>query len=104
MLLLLSLLLSSSSSSPLLYFRAAARCNKGFDVLYTVSQEHFISVAVRINRGPPKADASLAKVQRVLHCQMCDERVFFPESHTPIGRKLEFQYFVTFFCHIAAKS
>ncbi|XP_013415141.1 TRMT1-like protein isoform X2 [Lingula anatina] len=64
--------------------RCATRCNKGFEVLVSIAVEHFVLVAVRICRGPKYADAIVPLVQRVLHCQICEERVFYPPAHTPV--------------------
>ncbi|XP_076873658.1 tRNA (guanine(27)-N(2))-dimethyltransferase [Brachyhypopomus gauderio] len=56
--------------------RAAARCNKGVEVLLAVALEHFVLVVVRVLRGPTQADEAAKKLQQVLHCQWCEERVF----------------------------
>ncbi|XP_040841301.1 TRMT1-like protein isoform X1 [Ochotona curzoniae] len=56
--------------------RAAARCNKGIEVLLAVALEHFVLVAVRVLRGPTSADASARKIQYLIHCQWCEERTF----------------------------
>ncbi|XP_071949115.1 TRMT1-like protein [Antedon mediterranea] len=58
--------------------RAAARCNKGIEVLVSVAYEHFILVMVRVVRGPRHADSSIEKVQKVIHCLLCGERCFVP--------------------------
>ncbi|XP_066294709.1 TRMT1-like protein isoform X1 [Branchiostoma lanceolatum] len=60
--------------------RAAARCNKGVDVLLSLVAEHFLLVVVRVQRGPSYADACLERVQGVIHCQLCQERVFQPND------------------------
>uniref|UniRef100_A0AAR2LQR5 tRNA (guanine(26)-N(2))-dimethyltransferase n=1 Tax=Pygocentrus nattereri TaxID=42514 RepID=A0AAR2LQR5_PYGNA len=56
--------------------RAAARCNKGIEVLLAVALEHFVLVVVRVLRGPTQADESAKKLRQLLHCQWCEERVF----------------------------
>lgn len=56
--------------------RAAARCNKGVEVLLAVALEHFVLVVVRVLRGPTQADESTKKLRRLVHCQWCEERVF----------------------------
>lgn len=56
--------------------RAAARCNKGIEVLLAVALEHFVLVVVRVLRGPTQADESSKKLRQLLHCQWCEERVF----------------------------
>ncbi|XP_035380268.1 TRMT1-like protein isoform X2 [Electrophorus electricus] len=56
--------------------RAAARCNKGVEVLLAVALEHFVLVVVRVLRGPTQADETAKKLQQLLHCQWCEERVF----------------------------
>ncbi|KAM4721565.1 TRMT1-like protein [Rhinophrynus dorsalis] len=56
--------------------RAAARCNKGIEVLLSVALEHFVLVVVRVLRGPTQADESAKKINMLLHCQWCEERIF----------------------------
>ncbi|XP_047230597.1 TRMT1-like protein isoform X2 [Girardinichthys multiradiatus] len=56
--------------------RAAARCNKGIEVLLAVALEHFVLVVVRVLRGPSQADESAKKLRKLAHCQWCEERVF----------------------------
>ncbi|XP_074523442.1 tRNA (guanine(27)-N(2))-dimethyltransferase isoform X1 [Halichoeres trimaculatus] len=56
--------------------RAAARCNKGIEVLLSVALEHFVLVVVRVLRGPTQADESAKKLRKLVHCQWCEERVF----------------------------
>ncbi|XP_042640439.1 TRMT1-like protein isoform X2 [Tyto alba] len=61
--------------------RAAARCNKGIDVLLSVALEHFVLVVVRVLRGPTPADDSAKKVRYLIHCQWCEERIFQKEGN-----------------------
>ncbi|KAL6108408.1 trmt1l [Pungitius sinensis] len=56
--------------------RAAARCNKGIEVLLAVALEHFVLVVVRVLRGPTQADETAKKLRKLVHCQWCEERVF----------------------------
>uniref|UniRef100_A0A3B5LJ99 tRNA (guanine(26)-N(2))-dimethyltransferase n=1 Tax=Xiphophorus couchianus TaxID=32473 RepID=A0A3B5LJ99_9TELE len=56
--------------------RAAARCNKGIEVLLAVALEHFVLVVVRVLRGPTQADESAKKLRKLVHCQWCEERMF----------------------------
>ncbi|KAM6963388.1 TRMT1-like protein [Aplochiton taeniatus] len=60
--------------------RAAARCNKGIEVLLAVAVEHFVLVVVRVLRGPTQADESAKKIRQLIHCQWCEERVFLKEG------------------------
>nr|XP_013811776.1 PREDICTED: TRMT1-like protein isoform X2 [Apteryx mantelli mantelli] len=61
--------------------RAAARCNKGIEVLLAVALEHFVLVVVRVLRGPSPADDSAKKIKYLIHCQWCEERIFQRESN-----------------------
>ncbi|NWY27738.1 TRM1L protein, partial [Pheucticus melanocephalus] len=61
--------------------RAAARCNKGIEVLLAVALEHFVLVVVRVLRGTTPADDSANKVRYLIHCQWCEERVFQKEGN-----------------------
>ncbi|KAM3619627.1 uncharacterized protein V6R79_011039 [Siganus canaliculatus] len=61
--------------------RAAARCNKGIEVLLAVALEHFVLVVVRVLRGPTQADESAKKLRKLVHCQWCEERVFLKQSN-----------------------
>ncbi|XP_071607430.1 TRMT1-like protein isoform X2 [Heliangelus exortis] len=61
--------------------RAAARCNKGIEVLLAVALEHFVLVVVRVLRGPSPADDSAKKIRYLIHCQWCEERIFQREGN-----------------------
>ncbi|XP_066478894.1 TRMT1-like protein [Tiliqua scincoides] len=61
--------------------RAAARCNKGIEVLLAVALEHFVLVEVRVLRGPTFADDTVKKIRYLIHCQWCEERVFKKEGN-----------------------
>ncbi|XP_053098605.1 TRMT1-like protein isoform X5 [Hemicordylus capensis] len=61
--------------------RAAARCNKGIEVLLAVALEHFVLVEVRVLRGPSPADDTVKKIRYLIHCQWCEERVFKRENN-----------------------
>ncbi|XP_028312593.1 TRMT1-like protein isoform X3 [Gouania willdenowi] len=60
--------------------RAAARCNKGIEVLMAVALEHFVLVVVRVLRGPTQADESARKLRKLVHCQWCEERIFLKQG------------------------
>jgi len=60
--------------------RAAARCSKGIRVLYAVAQEHFLLCAVQVVRGVKPADACAQLLQPLLHCRVCEQRVFLSDS------------------------
>jgi len=64
--------------------KAAAKCNKGFQVLYVVAMEHFVQATVRICRGAQSADKTVEKVAKVVHCLVCEERSVVPNSNHPI--------------------
>uniref|UniRef100_A0A3P8UJ41 tRNA (guanine(26)-N(2))-dimethyltransferase n=1 Tax=Cynoglossus semilaevis TaxID=244447 RepID=A0A3P8UJ41_CYNSE len=66
--------------------RAAARCNKGIEVLLAVALEHFVLVVVRVLRGPTQADESVKKMRNLVHCQWCEERVFLKHSNMVDGK------------------
>ncbi|XP_063282261.1 TRMT1-like protein isoform X2 [Pelobates fuscus] len=61
--------------------RAAARCNKGIEVLLSVALEHFVLVVVRVVRGPTQADESIKKINMLIHCHWCEERIFQKEGN-----------------------
>ncbi|XP_061749238.1 TRMT1-like protein isoform X2 [Nerophis ophidion] len=65
--------------------RAAARCNKGIDVLLAVALEHFVLVVVRVLRGPTQADESAKKLRKLVHCQWCEERIFLKQGNLVDG-------------------
>lgn len=65
--------------------RAAARCNKGIEVLLAVALEHFVLVVVRVLRGPTQADESAKKLRKLVHCQWCEERVFLKQGNMVDG-------------------
>ncbi|TNM87749.1 hypothetical protein fugu_005970 [Takifugu bimaculatus] len=61
--------------------RAAARCNKGIEVLLAVALEHFVLVVVRVLRGPSQADESAKKLRKLVHCQWCEARAFLRQGN-----------------------
>ncbi|KAG9474186.1 hypothetical protein GDO78_004474, partial [Eleutherodactylus coqui] len=61
--------------------RAAARCNKGIEVLLSVALEHFVLVIVRVLRGPSLADESTKLLNNLIHCHWCEERIFQKEGN-----------------------
>ncbi|MEQ2171131.1 hypothetical protein GOODEAATRI_007588 [Goodea atripinnis] len=67
--------------------RAAARCNKGIEVLLAVALEHFVLVVVRVLRGPTQADESAKKLRKLVHCQWCEERVFLKLGNMVDGKR-----------------
>lgn len=67
--------------------RAAARCNKGMEVLLAVALEHFVLVVVRVLRGPTQADESAKRLRQLLHCQWCEERVFLKPGSMVEGKQ-----------------
>ncbi|GFO04705.1 tRNA (guanine(26)-n(2))-dimethyltransferase [Plakobranchus ocellatus] len=64
--------------------RSAAKHNKGISVMYVVSQEDFLLIAVRVHRGQKAVDSSLDNVAHLLHCRFCEERTFLPNQLAPI--------------------
>ncbi|XP_041371176.1 TRMT1-like protein [Gigantopelta aegis] len=64
--------------------RAAARCNKGIEVLLVASVEDFLLLTVRVHRGPRPADSSMAQICRLLYCQICEDQVFLPQRKATI--------------------
>ncbi|KAK3590545.1 hypothetical protein CHS0354_015523 [Potamilus streckersoni] len=70
--------------------RCASRYNKGIEVLYTVCSNDYFLIVLRVGRGQKHANISLNKVSYLLHCQMCEEREFYPETHTPIEEPYRF--------------
>ncbi|XP_054645138.1 TRMT1-like protein isoform X3 [Dunckerocampus dactyliophorus] len=65
--------------------RAAARCNKGIEVLLAVALEHFVLVVVQVLRGPTQADESAKKLRKLVHCQWCEERIFLKHGNMVDG-------------------
>uniref|UniRef100_A0A8C4Z9M7 tRNA (guanine(26)-N(2))-dimethyltransferase n=1 Tax=Gadus morhua TaxID=8049 RepID=A0A8C4Z9M7_GADMO len=74
--------------------RAAARCNKGMEVLLAVALEHFVLVVVRVLRGPTQADEAAKRLRQLIHCQWCEERVFLKR-----GSLVDGQYTSQLPCH-----
>ncbi|CAL4128229.1 unnamed protein product, partial [Meganyctiphanes norvegica] len=64
--------------------RSAAKCNKGIEVLCCVAVKSFITVIVRIIRGPSAANQCIRQIRRVIHCCMCEDRAFYPHSVYPL--------------------
>lgn len=64
--------------------RAAAKCNKGVEVLCCVALKSFITVIVRVIRGPSTANKCVRKIRRIIHCCMCEDRAFYPQTVYPL--------------------
>ncbi|XP_070532730.1 TRMT1-like protein isoform X2 [Ptychodera flava] len=60
--------------------RAAAKCYKGIEVLISITVEHFVLVIVRVHRGGKPADNSVNQIKRLLHCRICEDRVYIPTT------------------------
>uniref|UniRef100_A0AAQ4RS31 tRNA (guanine(26)-N(2))-dimethyltransferase n=1 Tax=Gasterosteus aculeatus aculeatus TaxID=481459 RepID=A0AAQ4RS31_GASAC len=69
--------------------RAAARCNKGIEVLLAVALEHFVLVVVRVLRGPTQADETAKRLRKLVHCQWCEERVFLKLGNMVDGELIQ---------------
>lgn len=80
--------------------RAAARCNKGIEVLLAVALEHFVLVVVRVLRGPTQADESAKKLRKLVHCQWCEERVFLKQGNMVDGKFVK----ESIFCQILVQT
>lgn len=63
--------------------RSAAKCNKGIDVLLSSCIQDQFLIIVRVLRGVKEGDRCVEKITPLLHCQMCEERVFYPNSLSP---------------------
>lgn len=64
--------------------RAAAKCNKGIEVVCCLALKSFITVIVRVLRGPSAANKCVRKIRRLIHCCLCEDRAFYPETVYPI--------------------
>lgn len=64
--------------------RAAAKSNKGVEVVCCVALKSFITVLVRVLRGPAAANTCVRKIRRVIHCCVCEDRAFYPETVYPL--------------------
>lgn len=64
-------------------FVSCAKCNKGIDVLLSVCAHDNFLIVVRILRGAKEGDSCIDKIVPVLHCQICEERVFHPNTLSP---------------------
>ncbi|XP_063889991.1 TRMT1-like protein isoform X3 [Scylla paramamosain] len=65
-------------------FVAAAKSNKGVEVVCCVALKSFITVMVRVLRGPAAANTCVRKIRRVIHCCVCEDRAFYPETVYPL--------------------
>ncbi|GAB1607534.1 TRMT1-like protein [Argonauta hians] len=64
--------------------RSAAKCSKGIQVMLGVCIEPFVLVVVKVQRGPYYADMCSLKVRPLIHCQICEERVFCPDMRASV--------------------
>jgi tRNA G26 N,N-dimethylase Trm1 len=66
-------------------FRAAARYNKGLVVLCSVAFKSSFTVLVTVKRGSAHANKSIQNIRKLIHCSMCEDRAFYPDTNYPIG-------------------
>lgn len=62
--------------------RAAARYSKGLEILCTIgfkSQQSFTIIA-KVKKGGSYVKASLGNIKRLVHCSLCEDRQFVPNS------------------------
>ncbi|XP_060572497.1 TRMT1-like protein isoform X2 [Ruditapes philippinarum] len=64
--------------------KAAARYQKGITVLYTISDEDHFLVVVRVTKNNQSSISCVENCRPFLHCLMCEERVVFPQTNSPI--------------------
>ncbi|XP_066993393.2 TRMT1-like protein isoform X2 [Anabrus simplex] len=64
--------------------RAAARYNKGLRMLFCVSLKSSFTVVATVERGATHANTSLSQISRLVHCNMCEDRAFYPLSKFPV--------------------
>ncbi|XP_059483516.1 TRMT1-like protein isoform X2 [Neocloeon triangulifer] len=60
--------------------RSAARANRGIKVLWCYCFKSCLSMLVQVDKGPAKANECLKNVSPLIHCNICEERVFYPNS------------------------
>lgn len=66
-------------------------------MLFAVALEHFVLVVVRVLRGPTSADETAKKIQYLIHCQWCEERIFQKDGNMVEGK---FKFLLTVLCLI----
>ncbi|KAL4224069.1 TRMT1-like protein [Mactra antiquata] len=64
--------------------RAAARYQKGIEVLYTMCLEDHFLIVIRAIKNHQQAVESMEKCRKILHCLFCEERVMYPSMSSPI--------------------
>lgn len=70
--------------------RAAAKCNKGIEVVCCVALKSYITVIVRVVRGPSAANKCVRKIRHVIHCCMCEDRALYPQTVHPLEQPYSF--------------
>ncbi|XP_071520277.1 TRMT1-like protein isoform X2 [Panulirus ornatus] len=71
-------------------FIAAAKCNKGIEVVCCVALKSYITVIVRVVRGPSAANKCVRKIRHVIHCCMCEDRALYPQTVHPLEQPYSF--------------
>ncbi|KAB7499383.1 TRMT1-like protein [Armadillidium nasatum] len=64
--------------------RSSARCNKGIEVLGSFAVKSHITLILKVTRGPAAATQCVNKIRKLLHCCICEDKVFFPQSIYPV--------------------
>ena len=65
--------------------------------------EHFVLVVVRVLRGPTSADETAKKIQYLIHCQWCEERIFQKDGNMVEGKRSSLAWVGIVYQHPANK-
>ncbi|XP_065346161.1 TRMT1-like protein [Cloeon dipterum] len=61
--------------------RSAARSNRGIRVMWVYNFKSSISMLLQVDKGPAKANESLKNTRSLIHCNICEERAFYPDTN-----------------------
>ncbi|XP_046403799.1 TRMT1-like protein [Ischnura elegans] len=64
--------------------RSAARFNKAISVLCSVSVKASFTLIIEVTKGAAKANDCLQQVQSMLHCSICEDWAFVPNTQYPL--------------------
>lgn len=51
-----------------------------------LSLKSTITIIVKVLKGPAQANNCMSNVKQLVHCNMCEDRAFYPSSVFPVGQ------------------
>lgn len=83
---MLELQLCSTMLNLNFFHRSAAVHSKGLEILCVMCVKSTITIIAKVIKRPAHASSCMAKVRRFVHCNLCEDRAFYPSSVYAFGK------------------